>query len=81
MSFHFTAFPAERRTPTMFRVRQDGADFYNASTGERIYTSRFRVRDSSIADAELAREAFCEWVKAEHPSCGFTWATEGASNG
>jgi hypothetical protein len=59
----------------MVRVYQDGADFYNAVNNCRLFTYGGTVRDGNIDDAEIAREAFLNWVDDHHPSWGVLWAS------
>lgn len=53
-------------------VFQDGADFYNEETGQRIFRASVTVKDFDLKAAEEAREQFIEWANRHAIAC--LWA-------
>lgn len=45
------------------RIEQDGAHFYDADTGQLVWSAPFRVRDFDVPAAQRARAAFKEWAR------------------
>lgn len=54
-------------------VFQDGADFYNEETGQRIFRASVTVKDFDLKAAEAAREEFIEWANRRAMTC--LWAS------
>lgn len=52
----------------IWNIVQDGAEFYEDSTGDCVYQSSLVFKDFDITMAELARKQFLEYVNVNFPN-------------